>query len=350
MTAWSLKMSRLEANSRVITHHKMTIDTRLRTQSISNADKNKCISPIPSINDLGKLIIEKIGFSHHYQNGDLTLTLQDANFFTTDKEKKRTTHFGLLINIVDKNGSITVIKNTHTKQRVEVTPKHKEGEGYEISSHIAIDLHGKQHAHDAVIVSIPKISNNIIRLFIDKILFEIARTYPEKFECETLTHIISPSTKKPMKVYYKPIIELEGKLDPELFSNMSKGGLSEVVLVKNEFNTINAPDVHQAIIPKESTLKITPNYGKQNVFDWLKNLGGFFNNEDNGGYEFIKVKFKEPETGTLRTVSLTTRDIGLAALEKTFIKKTVLTGFSSRLKDSYDNIHIETLGKMINDI
>ncbi|WP_253073513.1 hypothetical protein [Sodalis ligni] len=75
-----------------------------------------------------------------------------------------------------------------------------------------------------------------------------------------------------------------------------------------------------AIIPKESTLRILPNHGSQDVIGWIKNISSYFNNKDNGGYELIKIKFKEPDTEAIRQVELDTANIRLDGLERTFIK------------------------------
>ena len=61
-----------------------------------------------------------------------------------------------------------------------------------------------------------------------------------------------------------------------MFNKINKEGLSDVVLVKNEYRTINAPDVNAAIIPKESTLRLVPNHGPNNVLGWIKSVSNFF--------------------------------------------------------------------------
>ncbi|OOL21551.1 hypothetical protein BXQ27_27590, partial [Klebsiella aerogenes] len=111
--------------------------------------------------------------------------------------------------------------------------------------------------------------------------------------------------------------------------------------------TINAPDVNAAIIPRESTLRILPNHGKNDVLGWIRSVSNYFKEDKYGGYDLIKIKFKEPDTGFTRQVDLQTANIRLDGLEKTFIKKSTLNGFSSRLKDSYDTMNIEIVRKII---
>lgn len=132
-----------------------------------------------------------------------------------------------------------------------------------------------------------------------------------------------------------------------MFNKINSEGLSDVILVRNEFRTINAPDVNAAIVPRESTLRIVPNHGPNDVLGWIRGVSKYFKEDKHGGYDLIKVKFKEPDTGATRQVDLDTSNIRLDGLEKTFIKKSILNGFSSRLKDSYDTLNIEFISKII---
>ena len=119
-------MATLDAFSRVITHHSVTIDTRFRTQKIDEKEKAQCICPVPEMLELAKLMKGLKGLKHIYEKGDVVLTLQDINFYTT-RQDKTATHLGILVNAVDKNGSTTVLKNITTDTRTEISPKHEEG-------------------------------------------------------------------------------------------------------------------------------------------------------------------------------------------------------------------------------
>ncbi|QTV81292.1 hypothetical protein KAT64_15105 [Klebsiella oxytoca] len=339
-------MATLDAFNRVITHHSVTIDTRFRTQKIDENDKAQCICPVPEMLDLAKLILKMKGMTHSYESGDVILCLQDVKFFTT-RQDKAATHLGLLVNAVDKNGSTTVLKNITTDTRTEISPKHEEGEGYEVSSHIVISLNGHMRTYDMSFMPIPGVSSARMNGFLDRVLFEVARKNEGLFTCGSVTNETSEITNKKIKILYKPVFEIAGKLDQELFNKLNSEGLSDVVLVRNEFRTINAPDVNAAIIPKESTLRIVPNHGPNDVLGWIRSVSNYFKENNHGGYNLIKVKFKEPDTGATRQVDLDTANIRLDGLEKTFIKKSVLTGFSSRLKDSYDTLNIEFISKII---
>ncbi|EMA1799441.1 hypothetical protein SD377_000281 [Cronobacter turicensis] len=339
-------MATLDAFNRVITHHTVTIDTRFRTQNIDTDAKSTCTCPIPTMASLANLIINQKGMRHSYDKGDFILTLQDAKLYT-NRPDKAASHLALLINAVDKNGSTTVLKNHLTNSRVEISPKHEEGEGYEVSSHIIISLDGSMRSYDMSLTSTPGVSTARINSFLNRILFEVAKSNEKSFTANTVTNLVSKETNKPIKVLYKPVFEIKGKLDQELFNKINKEGLSDVVLMRNEFSTINAPDVNAAIIPKESTLRLVPNHGPNDVLGWLRGVSNYFKEDNNGGFDLIKVKFKEPDTGATRQVDFFTDNIRLDALEKTFIKKNILSGFPSRLKDSYDIINIDFVNKII---
>ena len=339
-------MSTLDAFSRIITHHTVTIDTRFRTQSLDNTEKSQCTCRVPSMRDLAPLIKAKKGTVHTYEKGDVILTLQDVKYYPPKKDTP-STHLCLLVNAVDKNGSTTVLKNTQTQERVEISPKHEEGEGYEVSSHIIIKLDNAMRTYDMSFMPIPGISTSRMNSFLNRILYLAAKDNEDLFTAKSVTNIVSSTTNQPIKVRYKPVFEIIGKLDQELFNKINQECLSDVILMKNEFSIINAPDVNTAIVPKESTLRLTPNHGKSDVIGWLKGISNYFKEDANGGYDSVKIKFKEPETGATRQVDFQTSNIRLDGLEKTFVKKSVLNGFSSRLKDSYDTIDIEFVSKII---
>lgn len=338
-------MSRLDADSRIATHHTLTIDSQFRTQKLSEEDKKNCNCPIPDMRTLSEHLISMKGTTHPYFNGTIELSLEDICYFPFDSETP-STHLCLLINAVDKNGSITVIKNTVTKKRTEINPGTVKDQGYDMSSFAFISLDGSNRSYNTLLTVIPKVPTKTIELFINRVLFVLARKNEELFTCDSKTNVISPTTGKPVKVLYKPVIKLEGMLDQELFDKINKEGLSDVLLVKNEFKTINAPDIHNAIIPMESTLRIKPSDDKTGVMQWIKKIGKFFKEDNNGGYDTIKIKFREPDAKSPRQVSLSTDDIRLDAIEKTFIKKTIVTGFSEKLKDSYAIIHEDIIEKL----
>lgn len=337
-------MAKLDAFERLVTHHSVTIDTRFRTQA-DTATKSKCVCPVPTMAELAPLIIARKGLVHSYDLGCTIISLQDVEL-TSVIPNTHPTHLSMLINVVDKNGSTTVLKNPTTKSRTEIKPNHDQGEGYEVSLYIIIALTGEKRTYDMLYTTTPGLSTGRLNSFLDRILFEVAKANEKLFTSNTPTNVVSNTSKTSRKILYKPVFELTGMLDKDLFNKLSKEGLSDVILIKDEFGTINAPDVNSPYIPTESTLKIQPNHG-DNVVGWIKNLAAHFNEDINGGFDKLKVKFKDPETNKPRQVDFKTSNINLNNLEKTFIKKSIINGFSSRLKDSYDILEIEFIDKMI---
>lgn len=336
-------MSSLDAYFRDVTHHEFVLDTALRTQKLDDVDKDTCNCPIPELHELAPLIIAQKDFSYPYLSNTLVLTLQDAQYFPQGSSNP--THLCLLFNATDRNGSTTVLRNPKRKTRRKIEPDHKDGEGYEFSSHILISLSGLKRTYKAVISRAPKISTNLIELFFNKILFQISRTNTEKFSINAKTNATDTATGKTKKVLYKPVCELRGTLDIELFNKMNSGGLSEVTLIRYDTGTINVPDMNGVVIPIESTMKIKPVQQSKDVITWLKDIGGHFNKKTNGNYKDIRVKYYDDSSKT-RTVTMHTNNIKLESLEKTFIKRSVIDGFSSRLSNSYDNIDAEITIKL----
>lgn len=337
-------MAKLNASERLVTHHSLTIDTKFRTKATQEV-KAQCICPVPEMYMLAPLIVKQKGLVHSYDSGNIVVTLQDVQLYPLLPDNSPT-HIVLLINSVDKNGSTTVVKNINTNERVEIQPKYEQGEGYEVSTYVVISLNGNKRTYDMICTSTPGVSTAWLNSFLDKILFEVAKDNEDLFTAKHPTNVISATSKKEVKIRYKPIFEFTGMLDKELFNKISQKGLSDVILVKDQFGTINAPDVNSPYIPTESTLKLLPNHG-DNVIGWIKNVASHFNKKMNGGYDKLKVKFQDPETNKPRQVDFKTSNINLNNLEKTFIKKSIIDNFNSRLKDSYVKIELEFVVKMI---
>ncbi|HDN2513733.1 TPA: hypothetical protein P1K35_003975, partial [Providencia rettgeri] len=235
-------MSSLDAYSREVTHHEFALDTALRTQKLSDDEKETCNCPIPNLLSLVDLIMKEKDFSAPYLDNTLEFTLQDVIKYPVNSETP--THLCLLFNVIDKNGAATVLKNRKRKKRTEIKPDHKDGEGYEFSSHILISLNGYKRVYKAVISRAPKISTNLIELFFNKVLFQIARKNSERFSVNSKTNVTDISTGKTKKILFKPVVGLRGTLDIELFNKMNSGGLAEVTLVKYEKSVINVPDMN----------------------------------------------------------------------------------------------------------
>ncbi|MCJ7927031.1 MAG: hypothetical protein MUW55_14210 [Pantoea vagans] len=336
-------MSSLDAFFRDVTHHEFALDTQLRTQKLDEVDKEMCTCPIPTLLELAPLIIAQKEFAYSYLKNTLVLNLQDVDFYPQNSDEP--THLCLLFNATDSNGSTTVLRNPKKKTRRAIEPDHKNGEGYEFSSHILISLTGDKRTYKAVISRAPKISTNIIELFFNKILFQISRTHPDKFTSNVKTNATDSTTGKTKKILFKPVAQLRGTLDKELFDKMNSGGLSEVTLIRYDTGTIKVPDMNGVVIPIESTLKIKPVQQSPDVIGWLRNIGGYFNKKTNGNYKDIRVKYHDDNSKS-RTVKMHTTNIQLAALEKSFIKRSIIEGFNSRLSNSYDNIDIAIVNKL----
>ena len=206
-------MATLDAYERLVSHHSVTIDTKFRTQADQNI-KNACLCPVPEMHELAPLIVNRIGLVYAYDNGTAIFTLQDAELVYTVQDQPPT-HLALLINTVDKNGSTTVVKNTQTKKRTEIEPKHEQGEGYEVSIHIVISLNGQMRTYDMLITSTPKVSTGRIASYLNRILFEVARANEKKFTSNTLTNEVSGTSKENLKILYKPVFDITGMLDKE---------------------------------------------------------------------------------------------------------------------------------------
>ncbi|EHB0389375.1 hypothetical protein JYW39_004139, partial [Salmonella enterica subsp. enterica serovar Newport] len=279
-------MAKLDAFERLVTHHSVTIDTRFRTQAAPEV-KAKCLCPVPEMSILAPLIIKQKGLVHTYDLGSSVVTLQDVELVPSNPDTEPT-HLVLLINTVDKNGSTTVVKNINTNERVEIQPKHEQGEGYEVSAHVVISLSGNMRTYDMIYTVTPGISTARLNSFLDRILFEVAKSNEELFTAKHPTNVVSATSKKDLKILYKPVFDLTGMLDKELFNKLSQKGLSDVILIKDQYDTINAPDVNSPYIPTESTLRLLPNHG-DNVVGWLKNVASHFNQDLNGGYDKLKV-------------------------------------------------------------
>ncbi|NMH64929.1 hypothetical protein [Shewanella salipaludis] len=329
-------MATQQEDIRVVKHYLGKIDYQSRTQGVS--DENISEDRVITIEELYDYIFEIIGFSKEYSKGKLCFTLEHI--------KKIDNHLALMINILDKSKATTVLKNQNTKERTEITPNISKGQGYEYSCHILIDLTpNKNKNYNVLIEQVNKISQQIINLFINKVLFQIAKTNEVRFSC-------SPryQDKNLKHIKYKPVITLNSKPCDDFLNDIRHGTISNVTLIKEKHIDISIPDSHQIIRPKDFKMSIDTSIITQDSIGYLKSVCGYIMESEDYNFDKIKISYKKRGTKVAsNTATLLVDGFVAESMDNLVTKKYILQNFENQLKDSYNEINTEIVKKMITE-
>ncbi|RVU33234.1 hypothetical protein EOE67_17395 [Rheinheimera riviphila] len=302
-----------------------------------NVEEDVQVDKKLTFGDLGTHLESLKGFDAQYFSKTLVLTLEDVNY---DVDKSV---IYLMINSHLKRSKSTVIKNRETKVRKEYTPDVPAGDRYEHSTHVVIKATPKFDGdHDILIEKTEHLATNIFFLFINKVLFEIAKKNENDYTCKAKL-----SNKE---IRFKPAVEYHSKPDEEFMKNVQSGSISEIVLIKSEPQEIIIPDQNIVIKTKEHTLKIDTSSLSNNAIDSLKKIGAFFKkSEKHVNYDKIKVSFKNPKSvkgigGGTAYLDATT--LAQDTTENYVTKKYVVSGFKGQIKSSYETINSEIAEKI----
>lgn len=320
----------------VIKHLLGRITFKSRT---TNVETDIPVSEKISFRDLSDSIKEQQGFSCEYYKKTLELTLEDVNIELTKG------FIILMINALDKTGSTTVIKDKIRKSRNEFKPDTDQGQGYEYSCHVVIKIDADNLGnHDILVEKVEGVTTNIFGLFINKVLFQIAKKYEPKYTC------VMPLSNE--KVRYKPVVEFFSKPDDDFIRSINNGKISDVILIREQVSDFRIPDTNVIVRPKEYSLKLDISEIKESHYDYLKKLGDFFSTRDeSNSYNKIKIVYRDPDSAKGKggsTAYLRTDTLLQDAKDTIVTKKYVLTDFTNPVKDSYETANAEISQKMIN--
>ncbi|EAS66065.1 hypothetical protein L4D04_10890 [Photobacterium angustum] len=350
-------MAILDAYERTVIHTLFQVDVQARTRKV-DSDKLSVVN-IPTMIEVAQKIKETTSihgtYHREYKTGNYRINLQDISFLNKEKNKidinnsdfsSSCKYVCFLINAVDKNEAVTVIKNVKTNERHETAPIKANHEGYETSCHILICTDkGIRGDYESFVEQVPKLSFSLIRSFFNNLLLKVADTYPSEFSVSKEFGVVDGNGKA-IKVRYKPIFNIKGKPDNDFLESLNSDNVSNVRLIKYNKKSISV-DAHTIVNEEDHVINIKPSLYVDNMKTWFKQVGTFYKKQE---FDCIKFTFKN-EYGLTQTADLYTDEDNpsILELEKLLTKKSSIRGFNTALKDSYDNINQSIMLKLVTE-
>ncbi|WP_139476945.1 hypothetical protein [Aeromonas veronii] len=324
-------MAKLKSDHRIVIHNLMRIDTILRTK-----DKNKtCSADVPDIKYLFTCLKNSIGFMKDYDKGKVVLKLTDIVISDIHN------YCCIMINVRDKTAGTSVIveDNTDEHQDIALTP----GKSWGVSMHVMFSLTQNFGTYKVVYEQVPDVNHRRLVSFINLIFFDVVKKNEANFTRNTRSNEIDPSTQQAIKEKYK----LSITIDPQPYDGFSKsvdsGRISDIQVVKVVENSNgNNVDGHNEIIERAHIIKIQTPKLTHGKLDYLKSISEKYASH----YERLKFNFTN-EDDISGTIEMNTQNLQIENLIKAFSKKSKLTGFSSDLKDSYNQAYTPIIDKIV---
>lgn len=242
-----------------------------------------------------------------------------------------------LANFSDKEAPDPSFSDPLNKKRRDV-PK-RFGEGEDKSVHLVFDCYqipGKPHFYPGLMEFCPGMPTPKISQLFNKVLKEYARSKPTVFE-----RLHPDGSGKKVKTW--PFFEIHGHICDSLKSEIDNGKV-EGLEIYTEAKTAQPWDSNSYTEVNYESIFIKPRptsfFGA--VYSTLSNV---MDEAAKKKYEKAKVKFKN-EDDISRTVNLYTDTMSVVN-DYRFVKKSVIDGFGSPLKASYDQIYDPIVKKML---
>ncbi|WP_205960274.1 MULTISPECIES: hypothetical protein [Pantoea] len=357
-------MAILDRDERTITHHFITIGTAYRTRG-DNAETG--IATIKPMRELVSYLHTQLDFTAGYVNDTIEVTLQDIKYYPIEpgdfkmvindrgeEEEKydlsiidtsQKTHVCFLINFLFKGASKSVLRDKKSGDRTIFGPS-TPSQGFEVSSHILLNLNENNGKHDATIERIPKIPTAIIQGFLNKALLKITDVFRTEFEKKHSFGATDDSDEEVRKIRYRCKFDIDGKIDPDFLNQVNNGVINDVIIARDSTSIINLPDVNQPIIPIEENLRLSTKNIQGGALTWLKAACNFYKDKN---YTRVKVKYTAP-SGISATANMKIDMIRAEGIENKIIMKSILKGFTTSLNDSYTLVQDDIMQKMLEEI
>lgn len=326
-------MATLDSHERIAVHGSMQLSTKFIKRKLHGKESNL---KTPAMSELCELLKNELNFEHKRDSGNLILTLTDIQITQDNK------YACILVNIVNKRGGTTVIRDFAENTRSEVSLKSKH-QGYETSTHILFSLEqNRLGMYDFIYDYIPHMNLNLIESFFNKCFESLSKKNQDRFTTDTNFKPVKENTLKKDRCNFKVINTISATPDQEFLADLKDGIISDVKLIKYDANTFKLIDRDEIITPKRYILEIESKKEKSNCVNWLRDIAA-----STLGDEYTKIRFSFKATEGNRSATLGIKEIRMSGLEKSLVKKTLLKDFGVPLKDSYTSITSDIMNKLI---
>ncbi|OXX56170.1 hypothetical protein B9J80_04520 [Vibrio sp. V12_P9A6T4] len=325
-------MASLDVAKRIAHHGGINTEVRHRAKKRNMSLENSITNY--DLLQLSPLFKEEIGYSKGYEGGKLIVSLADFDF--TD------THAHFLINVVHKNNATTVIRDTSDRSRNEVKPKNK-NQGYETSCHLVIDFNRTRAGYLPFYYDVvPKLTIGKIESFFNALLLQVSNSNLDMYTVDKNGRVATDSTTGADKNKFKTRFNMTLTSDEELLNKVKDSTLSKIHLISYQTQLFNNVDRGEVIIPKKYIMEIESSPASSDNLAWIRKIA-----KTDLGRNFDQIKFNYPtETGP-RTAVMDLNDVAISGFESALTKKSLLEGFRSSLKDSYDDLQSDIIDKLV---
>lgn len=325
-------MASLDADMRIALHGQIKIDKLFRTKSAKGNEGNL---PIYDMKKVCAIIKSLTGYRIEREKNKVLVKVMNVHF------TKNRSHACLLLNVINKKGAATVVRDTADNERTELALK-KPSEGYETSCHVLINLNaGQTGTYAFTCESIPKLSVQRIQRLLNNLLFVASNKYPSTYRVDTQYQPITETTFKKDQLVFKNELNFTQDPDEQFLDDLDSGVMSNVKLIKHEHQVFNFADRPGSITAKKHIIELETDRDNDGCLDFIKGVAASRVGRD---YDQIHFSFNSAEGQRSTTINLD--NIRLEGLEKSLTKKSLLTEFNLPLKDAYDAVHPEILNKL----
>ncbi|MEZ9392037.1 hypothetical protein AB4222_09055 [Vibrio splendidus] len=325
-------MASLDADIRIVLHGQIKIEKIFRTQSGKGNEGNL---PVYDMKKICSIIKSLVGYEIERDKKKILVRVMNVHF------TKNRSHACLLLNVINKKGAATVVRDTADNERTELA-LNKPSEGYETSCHVLIDLNaGPIGTYAFMCESIPKLSVQRIQSLLNNLLFVASNNYASTYRVDTQYQPITDKTLKKDQLAFKNELSFTQDPDEQFLNDLDSGVMNNVKLIKHEHQVFNFADRAGSITAKKHIIELETDRDSDGCLDFIKSVAASRVGRD---YDQIYFSFNSAEGQRSTTINLD--NIRLEGLEKSLTKKSVLTEFSLPLKDAYDAVHPEILNKL----
>jgi hypothetical protein len=261
-----------------------------------------------------------------------TIYLADIKVSTNGKR------VDLLINRSDRDASDTVYSNPQNNQ-VRNFPKNA-GEGNDFSAHMVINLVGSGSMYEAALEVSPGLASGKVARFLNHLIRHCIKDNQSAYQVPHPDGSTNAAgVPRVVTAYHKA--ELTGHPSKDLLNSINGGVLESIEIIDKRKKNLNwdtngnTKEIQRAVI-----LRVGPKANAKN-FSRVKEAAALAFQRH---YGEARVKFKTPD-GLPSTVTLETQNMQLAN-DSIYVKKEKISGFTSLLDSSSQQLNSEIVDKM----
>lgn len=269
----------------------------------------------------------------------------NLSWYVVDIDFDETGNFGvILINRSDRTAADQAIDNT-TNNELRIAEK-EDGEGNAYSSHFVVDLtpqgDGKRYT------CLLEESMGIGRVTVETMLRQMSRSLekiePSIFQIPHTSNVVDPQTGQRLMQKIAIQFEMQGQPSEDFVNELIAGKILDIELSSTHSSVI-AFDNNRDFREIKKAVKVE--VAGQGLFDRAK-FSSLSEEAKRKHYDVMRIRFKDTNDMEY-TINVDTETEGMIN-EQRFVRKTQISGFSSKLATGTIGINQEIVQQMINNL